>query len=134
MKIDLTPWITDMYVYTIKLWYIYLPKWKKQIFSKFKEYIIPASNIREKNIQGQTKSLFNLYKDSLKDMIDNNIDNRISDKNNFLLPSKPSILAFQIKKAILFLSRLFSNSNEAINNKDNNSNIFLLNNLLSKLL
>lgn len=78
--------------------------------------------------------IFDLYKDSLKDVIDSNIDDRIPDKNNSLQLLKPRISAFWPKKAILLLFKHFSNNTRAINSKDNNSSIFLLNNLSSKLL
>lgn len=39
--------------------------------------------MREKNTQEQTKPIFDLFKDSLEDVIDSNIDNRISSRNNF---------------------------------------------------
>lgn len=40
---------------------------------------------------------------------------------------------FQLKKTIQLLSKLFNNTNRKIDNSNNNSNIFLLSNLLSKL-
>lgn len=51
-------------------------------------------NIREKNIQEQIKPIFDFYKNSLVNIIDSNIDNRIPSKNNLLKLSKPSILVF----------------------------------------
>lgn len=40
--------------------------------------------MRKKNIQGQIKPVFDPYKNSLKNVIDNNIDDKISSTNNFL--------------------------------------------------
>lgn len=123
----------DIYIQIIKLWYIYLPKQKKQIFSKFKQQIMYALNIRKKNIQEQKKPRFDFYRDSLEEMIDSNIDNRVSDKNNFLWQSKSNISALSLKQLVLLLSRLFGNSTMAINSKNNNSSTFLLRNLSTKL-
>lgn len=41
-------------------------------------------NIRKRYTQGQTELVFRLYKDSLKDVIDSNIDNRLLSGNNSL--------------------------------------------------
>lgn len=38
------------------------------------------------------KPVFNRYKNSFKDVIESNIDNKISSKNNFLQLLKPSVL------------------------------------------
>lgn len=78
--------------------------------------------------------MFDLYKDSLEDIMDSNIDNRIFGKNNFLQLLKLSILAFQSKKTILLLFLLYSNDTRSINRKDNNTSIFLLSNLSTKIL
>lgn len=40
--------------------------------------------MREKNTQEQIELVFNPYKNSLKNIIDSNIDDRVSGKNNFL--------------------------------------------------
>lgn len=45
--------------------------------------------------------MFDSYKNSLKDVIDSNINDEIPSKNNSLKPSKSSVLAFWSKKAIL---------------------------------
>lgn len=134
IRIGLMPWIIDTYVKTIKLYYVYLPEQKKHILLKFKQGVVHALNIRVKNISKQTKPVFDSYKDNLEDMIDNNIDNRVPSKNNFLWPLKLSAPAFQLKRAILPLFWLFGNTSSATSSKSNNSNIFLLENLLSKLL
>lgn len=47
-----------------------------------------ALNIKEKNTQRQTKPVFNLYKDSLEDIIDSNVNNRVLVRKIFLQLSK----------------------------------------------
>lgn len=78
--------------------------------------------------------MFDLYKDSLENIIDNNIDNKVSGRNNLLQLLKLKVTAFWLEKAILLLSRLFGNGTRITNNKSNNLNIFLLANLSLKLL
>lgn len=53
-----------------------------------------ALNIKQRDIQGQTKLVFNFYKNSLEDIIDSNIDKKVSSKNNFLQPLKSIALVF----------------------------------------
>lgn len=43
-----------------------------------------ALNLREKYMQRQMKLMFNLYRDSLEDIIERNIDNGVFDTNNLL--------------------------------------------------
>lgn len=38
--------------------------------------------------------MFNFYRNNIEDIIDNNINNKIFDKNNLLQLSKLSVLAF----------------------------------------
>lgn len=80
-----------------------MPKQKKQIFLKFKQQVMRALNIKEKNIQKQIKIVFDFYKNSLKDIIYSNIDNGVFKRNNLLQLLKPSIAAFQLARAILLL-------------------------------
>lgn len=79
------------------------------------------------------ESVFDLYKDSLEDVINSNINDRVLSRNNFLCLSKLSIPAFWLEKVVLLLFKLFGNNTRAISSKNNNSNIFSLGNLLSKL-
>lgn len=90
-------------------------------------------NIQERDTQEQTEPLFDYYRDSLKDVIDNNIDNVVSSRNNLLQLSKPSIPALQLKRAIPLLFGFFSNDTRATSSKANNSSKFSLNNSLPKL-
>lgn len=46
--------------------------------------VICALNMKEKDTQGQIESVFNLYKNNLKDIIDSNINNGLFNKNNYL--------------------------------------------------
>lgn len=71
-------------LYALNNKYVHTTKQKKQIFLKFKWQLINALNIREKNTQKQIKPIFDFYGDSLKDIINNNFDNGVSGKNNFL--------------------------------------------------
>lgn len=41
-------------------------------------------NIKKEDIQGQTKLVFDTYNNSLEDILDRNIDDRILYKNNLL--------------------------------------------------
>lgn len=41
-------------------------------------------NIRKKDIQGQTELTFDFYSDNLNNVMDSNIDDRISGRNNLL--------------------------------------------------
>lgn len=95
------PHMIDIYIKTIKLWYIFLLKQKKQIL-KLKWQLTHALNIRKKYSQKQKKPVFDTYRNSLKDIIDNNIDNSIPGRNNFLWLLKLNALDFQSKKAVLF--------------------------------
>lgn len=77
--------------------------------------------------------MFDLYRDSLEDVIDSNIDDEIPDRNNSLQLSKLNAPAFWLEKAILLLSRLLGNGTGATNSKGNNSSIISLGNLSPKL-
>lgn len=109
------------YVRTIKLQYAYLSKPKKQILSKFKWQVMRALNMKEEDTQEQTQPVFDLYSNSLKDVIDTNIDDGLSVKNNYLRLLKPSAQALQPGKAVLLLSGLLGNGSWAISSKRNNS-------------
>ena len=65
--------------------------------------------------------VFDLYRDSLEDIIDSNIDDGLPNRNNHLWPSKPSTPALQPRKAVLLLSRFFGNGSKATSSKRNNS-------------
>ena len=80
----------DTYIRTIKLWYIYLPERRKQIFSKLKLQVIRALNMRKGDTQGQIEPVFDPYRDSLEDVMDSNVDKGVPGRNNPLRPSKPS--------------------------------------------
>lgn len=84
--------------------------------------------MRQKDTQEQTKPVFNLYKDSLEDVIDNNIYDRVSGQNNLLWLSKSSELALELERTIPLLFRLFDNGTRAINGQSNDSSILLLGN------
>lgn len=43
-----------------------------------------ALNIKEENTQGQTKLVFDLYRNNLNEVIDNNIDDGVYGRNNLL--------------------------------------------------
>lgn len=43
-----------------------------------------CSEYKKKRYFRQTKQIFNFYKNNIKDVIDNNINNKLSSKNNFL--------------------------------------------------
>ena len=123
----------DTYVRTIKLWYFYLPKQRKQIFSKLKRQVIRALNMREGDTQGQTEPMFDPYRDSLKDVMDSNINDGVPGRNNSLQPSKSNAPALQLERAVPRLSRLFGNDTRATSSKGNNSSIFSLGNSSPKL-
>lgn len=46
--------------------------------------------MKKRDIQRQTELVFNLYRDSLEDVIDSNIDDELPSRNNHLWPSKLS--------------------------------------------
>lgn len=48
--------------------------------------------------------MFDFYRDSPKNVIDIDINDRVPDKNNLLQLSKPSVLAFWQKRAVFLLS------------------------------
>ena len=133
IRVGLTPWMIDMYVWTIKLWYVYLPEQRKQILLKLKRQVMHALNMREGDTQGQTEPVFDPYRDSLEDVIDSDVDDGVPGKNNPLQPSKPSAPALQPERAIPLLSRLLGNGTRATSSKDNNSSTFLLGNSSPKL-
>lgn len=93
-----------------------------------------ALNIRNRDTQGQTEPMFDPYRDSLEDVMDNNIDDEVASRNNFLQTSKPSMLVLWPERAISLLFELLDNSTKATSSKGNNSSIFLLRNSSSKLL
>lgn len=53
-----------------------------------------ALNIKKKDTQKQTKPVFDFSKDSLEDIINSNIDNKLLSKNNYLQLSKHSVSTF----------------------------------------
>ena len=124
----------DKYIWTIKLWYAYLLKQRKQIFSKFKRQVICALNMKEKDTQRQTEPVFDLYRDSLEDVMDSNIDDRLLGENNYLRLSKPSTLILWPEKAVLLLSGLLGTGSRATSSKKNNLRLFLTDNSSSRLL
>lgn len=93
-----------------------------------------ALNIRKKDTKEQIKLVFDCYRNSVENVIDNNIDNEIFGKNNLLQLTKLKPPAFSLKKAIPLLSRLFNNNTKAISSKSNNFSTFLLSNLSPILL
>lgn len=70
----------------------------------------------------------------MKDVIYNDIDDRIPGRNNFLRPLKPNASVLQCKRAVLLLFRLFGNTTRVISNKDKNSSKLSSSNSLPKLL
>lgn len=70
-----------------------LARTKKTDFFKTQRQIMHALNIK-KNTQKQTKTIFDHCKNSLENIIDSNIDNSVSGKNNTLQASKPSTQVF----------------------------------------
>ena len=123
----------DTYVQTIKLWYAYLLEQRKQIFSKLKRPILCALNMKEKNTQGQIGPLFDLYRDSQEDVMDSNIDDWLTGRNNLLQPSKLSTPALWPERAVLLLSELLGNNNRATSSKKNNSRSLPTGNLSHRL-
>ena len=61
---------------------------------KLKRQVIRALNMKEGDAQGKTKPVFDLYGGSLEDVIDSNINDRLSGMNYYLRPSKLSASAF----------------------------------------
>ncbi len=94
----------DTYVRMIRLWYIYLPEQRKQIFSKLERQVMRALNMKEGDTQRQTKPVFDLYRDSLEDVMDSDIDDEVPGRNNPLRPSKRSASALQPERAVALLS------------------------------
>lgn len=68
----------------LRLWNVYLPKQRKRIFLKLKCQVIYTLNRRERDTQGKTKLMLNFYKNSLKDAINSNIDNKVPSRKKFL--------------------------------------------------
>lgn len=64
--------------------------------------------------------MLNFYKNNLEDIINNNINNKISIKTKYI--------SYLAKKNILFLFKLFNNNNKAINSRNNILNQFLIDN------
>ena len=133
IKVGLTPWMIDTYARMIKLWYVYLPKQRKQILSKLKRQVMRALNMREGDTQGQTEPVFDLERNSLKDVIDSDVDDGVSGRSNPLRLLKPSAPALRLERVIPFLSRLLGNGTRATSSKGNNSSTFPLGNSLPKL-
>lgn len=77
--------------------------------------------MKERDIQRQTELVFNLYRDSLEDVMDSDIDDELLGKNNNLRPSKPSTPAVWPGKAVPLLSGLLGNSSRATTSKKNTS-------------
>ena len=123
----------DTYTRTIKLWYVYLPEQRNQIFLKLKRQVILALNVRERDTQGQTEPVFDPYRDSLEDVMDSNVDNGVPGRNNPLRPSKPSAPALRPERAVPLLSRLLGDGTRARSSKGNNSSTFPLGNSSPKL-
>lgn len=73
--------------------------------------------------------MFNSYRDSLEDVMDSNINDRVPSRNNPLWLLKLSALALQLERVVPLISRLLSNSTKATKNKDKNSNTLSLGNL-----
>ena len=51
-------------------------------------------NMREGDMQGQIEPLFDLYRDRLEDVIDNDVDDGVHGRNNPLQLLKPSAPVF----------------------------------------
>ena len=77
--------------------------------------------------------MFDLYRNSLKDVIDSNIDDRLPGRNNYLRPSKPSAPALWLGKAVLLLFEHLGNSRRTTSSKRNNSRLLPIGNLSSRL-
>ena len=90
-------------------------------------------NLREGDTQGQTKPVFDPYRDSLEDVINSDVDDGVPGRNNPLQPSKPSTPALQPERAVPLLSWLLSDGTRTTSSKGNNSSTFPLGNLLPKL-
>ena len=93
-----------------------------------------ALNMREWNTQRQTEPVFDLYRDSLEDVINSNIDDGVPGRNNPLPPSKSSAPALWSERAVPLLSWLLGNDTRAISSKGNNSSIFPSGNSSPKLM
>lgn len=52
-----------------------------------------ALNMKEEDTQGQTKPMFHIHKNNLEDVMDNNIDDILFSRNNYLRLSKLSVPA-----------------------------------------
>lgn len=82
--VGLTPWMVNMYIQTIELLYANLLEQRKYIFSKLKYQVLRVVNMRKRDFQRQKKLVFNLYRDKLKDIMNNNIDDGVPNRNNLL--------------------------------------------------
>ena len=89
--------------------------------------------MREADSQEQTEPVFDPYRDSLKNVMDSNVDDGVPGRNNPLQPSKPSAPALQPERAVPLLSQLLGNSTRATTSKGNNSSTFPSGNSLHKL-
>ena len=69
---------TDTYVRILKLWYNYKGEQRQQIMSKLKQQVMQTLNIKVGDTLGQTKPVYDPYKDSLDDVLDNNINDRVA--------------------------------------------------------
>lgn len=123
----------DTYIRTIKLWYVYSSKKRKPILSKLNWQVMCTLNMRERDTQEQTGPVFDFYRNSLKNVMDSNIDNEVSGRNNLLRLSKPSASALRPKRAIPILSWLLGDSTRATSSCCNNSSTFPLGNPSPKL-
>lgn len=85
-------------------------------------------NMKERLIERQTKLVFNIYRDSPKEVIDSKIENGLLGSNNHLQTLKPNALAFRPEKVILLLSELHGNSSRITSSKKNNSRPLLTRN------
>lgn len=67
--------IIETYIYTFQLWYNYKLEQRPQIITKLKWQVICIFNIIVGDTQKQVKLVYNLYKDSLDNILNSNIDN-----------------------------------------------------------
>ena len=55
---------------------------RQQIMSKLRRQVMRVLNIKVGNTPGQTELVYDLYKDSLDDVLDNDINNIVASKIN----------------------------------------------------
>ena len=92
-----------------------------------------ALNMKKGDTHRQTEPVFDPYKNNLEDIMDSNIDDGLSGKNNYLRPSKPTVPALRPRKAVPLLSGLLGNSSRVTSSKKNNLRPLPTSNSLSKL-